>query len=164
MFSEPIIKLLETKVKSAVSQVSGAAMSLAPLVVAVGFGTAAADSWLKDAYGERVAYLILGAAYLLIAPTIYAAARVRQRRNAEIAAQLAETSIINPVREATNQLNLASLEDTLLALAGRTSAPAVKVVAEQVAKNFHLLVGAGIGIYLASRLVEALHHREAGKG
>jgi len=61
MFFEPIVKVLEAKVQSAVSHLSGAAMALAPLVVAIGFGTAAADSWLKDAYGERSAYLILGA-------------------------------------------------------------------------------------------------------
>ena len=65
MFFEPVLKLLEAKVQSAVSHVSGSAMALAPLVVAIGFGTAAADSWLKDVYGERVAYLILGAAYLI---------------------------------------------------------------------------------------------------
>jgi hypothetical protein len=164
MFFEPVLKLLEAKVQSAVSHVSGSAMALAPLFVAIGFGTAAADSWLKDVYGERVAYLILGAAYLMIALVIYAAARARERRNAKVVAQLAETSIINPVREATNYLSLAGVEDTLLALAGRTGAPAVKVVAEQASKNLHLLIGAGIGIYLASRLVDALHGRQANKG
>ena len=164
MFFEPIVKLLEAKVQSAVSHLSGAAMALAPLVVAIGFGTAAADSWLKDAYGERSAFLILGAAYLSIALAIYVAARVRERRNAKAVAQLAETTIINPVREATNHLSLAGVEETLLALAGRASAPAAKVVAEQAAKNFHLLVGAGIGIYLASRIVSALNARQADKG
>ena len=163
MFVEPIIKLLETKVQSAVSHVSGVAMALAPLVVAIGFGTAAADSWLKDAYGDRTAYLILGAAYLLIALAIYATARARQRRNAEIAAQLAETSIINPVREVANQLSLGGIEESLLTLAGRTGAPAARVVAEQAAKNLHLLVGAGIGIYIASRLVAALNARQSNK-
>ena len=164
MFLEPILKLLEAKVQSAVSHVSGAAMALAPLVVAIGFGTAAAGCWLKDAYGERAAYLILGAAYLFIALAIYAAARARERRNAKVVAQLAETSIIHPVREATNYLSLAGLEDALLALAGRTGAPAARAVAEQAGKNFHLLVGAGIGIYLASRLVTALNARQANKG
>jgi hypothetical protein len=163
MFFEPILKLLEAKVQSAVSHVSGAAMALAPLVVAIGFGTAAADSWLKEAYGERVAYLILGAAYLFLALAIYAAARVRERRNARAVAQLAETSIINPVREATNQLRLGGIEETLLALAGRTGAPAARVVAEQAAKNLHLLVGAGVGIYIASRLVAALNTRQSNK-
>jgi hypothetical protein len=57
MFFERVLKFVEAKVQSAVSRVSGAAMALAPLVVAIGFGTAAADSCLKDAYGERVAYL-----------------------------------------------------------------------------------------------------------
>jgi hypothetical protein len=42
MFFEPVLKLLEAKVQSAVSHVSGAVMALAPLFVAIGFGTAAA--------------------------------------------------------------------------------------------------------------------------
>jgi hypothetical protein len=157
---EPILKLLEAKIQSAVSHVSGAAMALAPLVVAIGFGTAAAGSWLREAYGERAAYLILGAVYLLVALVVYAVARARERRNAKIAAQLAETAINNPLREVTNRFSLAGMEDTLLTLAGKTGAPAARVVAEQAAKNLHLLLGAGIGIYIASRLVDALRARQ----
>ncbi len=77
-----------------------------------------------------------------------------------MAAQLVETSILHPMREVTDRLSLAGVEETLLGLAGRTSAPAVRVVTEQAAKNLHLLIGAGIGIYLASRLVNALHLRQ----
>jgi len=161
MLFEPILKLLEAKVQSAVSHVSGAAMAVVPLIVAIGFGTAAADSWLREAHGERTAYLILGAAYLVIAVTTYAVARVRVRRKAKIAAELAETTTINPVRQVTDHFSLAGVEDTLLSLAGRTGAPAARVVAEQAAKNFHLLLGAGIGIYFASRLMDALRARQA---
>jgi len=164
MIFEPILKLLEAKVQSAVSHVSGAAMALAPLVVAIGFGTAAANSWLRDAYGERAAYLILGAAYLLVALVIYAVGRARDRRNAKIAEELAETTIVNPVREVTNRFSMAGIEDALLTLAGRTGAPAARVVAEQAAKNFHLLLGAGIGIYFASRLVNGLRARQRDEG
>jgi hypothetical protein len=160
MFVETIIKMLKAKIQATVSYVSGAAFALAPLVVAIGFGTAAADSWLRDAYGERAAYLILGAAYLLLGLVIYAVARARERRQEKMAAQLAETSILHPMREVTDRLSLAGVEEALLGLAGRTSAPAVRVVSEQAAKNLHLLIGAGIGIYLASRLVNALHLRQ----
>ena len=45
MFVEPILKRLEHKIQSTVGHVSGAAIALAPLLVAVGFGTAAADSY-----------------------------------------------------------------------------------------------------------------------
>ena len=84
----------------------------------------------------------------------------RERRNAEIAAaRLSETPIVNPVREAIEQLNLPGIEETLLSFVGKTSAPAAKAVAEKAAKNLHLLVGAGLGIYLASWLVDALDRR-----
>ena len=43
MLFESIVKLLEAKAQSAVSHVSGAALALIPLIVAIGFGTAAAE-------------------------------------------------------------------------------------------------------------------------
>ena len=43
MFVEPILKRLENKIQSTVGHVSGAAIALVPLLVAVGFGTAAAE-------------------------------------------------------------------------------------------------------------------------
>ncbi|ARN82415.1 hypothetical protein [Methylocystis bryophila] len=159
MFIEPILKMAEAKIRAAVSRMSGAALALAPLVVAIGFGTAAANSWLRDAYGERAAYLVLGAAYLVIAIVIYAAARARERRHAATAAQLAETTILHPLREASDLLSLAGVETALLGLAGKTGAPALRLVAGQAGKNFHLLLGAGIGIYVASRILDALNRR-----
>ena len=49
MFVEPILKRLENKIQFTVGQVSGAAIALVPLLVAVGFGTAAADSISRSA-------------------------------------------------------------------------------------------------------------------
>jgi len=161
MFVEPILKLLEARLRVSVSHVSGAALALAPLAVGIGFGTAAADSWLKVAYGERAAYLMLGGAYLVIAAVVYAAVRARERKQEKLAEELAETPMLHPIREVANHLNLAGVEGTLLGLAGRTGAPAMRAVTEQAAKNAHLLIGAGIGIYLASRIVDALNLRQA---
>jgi len=159
MLFEPIVKLLEAKAQSAVIHVSGAALALMPLIVAIGFGTAAADSWLTEAYGERNASLILGAAYLVIALVIYAMAKEREQRKVRDAAEIAETTNVNPVSKLTHQFNLAGIEDTLMTLTGRTGAPAARVVADQAAKNLHLLLGAGLGIYFASRIVDGLRTR-----
>ncbi|MFY9657292.1 MAG: hypothetical protein WAK01_12025 [Methylocystis sp.] len=160
MLFEPIMKLLEARAQSAVSHVSTTAMALVPLLVAVGFATAAADSWLREAYGERIAFLILAATYLVIALLIYGAAREREHRKAREAAEIAETTIVSPMRELTSHFNLAGVEETLLSLVGRTGAPAAKVVAEQAARNVHLLLGAGLGIYFASRIVDGLRTRQ----
>lgn len=164
MLFESIVKLLEAKAQSAVSHVSGAALALIPLIVAIGFGTAAADSWLREAYGERSAFLILGAAYLVIALVIYAMAKEREQRKAREAAEIAETTIVNPARELTHRFNLAGIEDALLTLAGRTGAPAARVVVDQAAKNLHLLLGAGLGIYFASWIVDGLRSRHNNLG
>lgn len=159
MFVEPILKRLEHKIQSTVSHASGTAIALVPLVVAVGFGTAAADSYLQERFSSPVVYLILCGAYLVVALVIYLVARARERRSDEIAeAELARMRIASPVREAMDQLRLTDISRALLALAG-SSGPAAKAVMDQTTKNLHLLIGAGAGIYVASRIVDALNRR-----
>jgi predicted permease len=77
MFVEPILKRLEHKIQSTVSHASGAAIALVPLLVGVGFGTAAADSYLQERFSPPEAYLILCGAYLVVALVIYMVARAR---------------------------------------------------------------------------------------
>ncbi len=157
MFVEPILKRPEHKIQSTVGHVSGAAIALVPLLVAVGFGTAAADSYLQERFSSPVACLILCGAYLVAAPVIYIVVRARERRSAEIAeAELAQTPIVSPVTAAMDQLHI---QRTLLDLAGSSGPAAAKAVVEQTTKNLHLLIGAGAGIYLASRIVDALNRR-----
>ena len=90
---------------------------------------------------------------------IYAGAKAREHRKTK-EAEIAEAAVVDPVRELTSHFNLAGVEETLLSLAGRTGAPAAKIVAEQAAKNLHLLLGAGLGIYFASRIVDGLRARQ----
>ncbi len=82
MFVEPILKRLEHKIRSTVSHASGTAIALVPLLVAVGFGTAAADSYLRERFSSPVAYLILCGAYLVVALVIYLVARARANAEA----------------------------------------------------------------------------------
>ena len=77
MFVEPILKRLEHKIQSTLGHASGAAIALAPLLVAAGFGTAAADSYLLERFSSPVAYLILCGAYLVVALVIYMVVRAR---------------------------------------------------------------------------------------
>lgn len=105
-------------------------------------------------------YLILCGAYLVVALVIYLVARARERRSDEIAeAELARMRIASPVKEAMDQLRLTDISRALLALAGSSGPAAAKVVMDQTTKNLHLLIGAGAGIYVASRIVDALNRR-----
>jgi hypothetical protein len=160
MFVEPILKRLEHKIQSTLGHASGAAIALAPLLVAAGFGTAAADSYLLERFSSPVAYLILCGAYLVVALVIYMVVRARERRSAEISeAELAQMPIVSPVTAAMDQLHIPNIQRTLLDLAGSTGPAAAKAVVEQTTKNLHLLIGAGAGIYVASRIVDALNRR-----
>jgi uncharacterized membrane protein len=160
MFVEPILKRLEYKIQSAVSHVSGAAIALVPLFVGVGFGTAAAASYLEQRFSSPLAYLILCGAYLVVALVIYMVARAHEQRSAEIAeAKMAEMPIESPVTAAMDQLHIPNIQRTLLDLAGKSGPVAAKAVMDQTSKNLHLLIGAGVGIYVASRIVDALNRR-----
>lgn len=159
MFVEPILKRLENTIQSTVTHVSGSVIALVPFLVAVGFGTAAADSYLAERFGAQIANLVLCVAYLIIAVAFYGAARARERRNAEIAReQLEQMPIVNPVQAALDQVRPSNLDRLLVEIAGRSGPAAAKVLASQ-SKNLHLLVGAGAGIYIASRIVDALNRR-----
>jgi hypothetical protein len=156
---EAIVKRVEASIRSSVDHAWGTFFALLPLIVAFGFATAAADSYLSELYGTRVAYVVLCVAYLVITFAVYVVARVRAQSRSESAqAELAEAPIVNPVKAAFDQLQLPNVEQRLLTFAGETGAPAAKALAEQVAKNAHLLFGAAAGIYVASRLVDALTH------
>ena len=160
MFVEPILKRLENKIQSTVGHVSGAAIALVPLLVAVGFGTAAADSYLQQRFSSPETYLILCGAYVIVALVIYMVVRAREQRSAQIAeAELAEMPIVNPVTAAMDQLRLPNIQQTLMDFAGRSGPVAAKAVMDQTSKNLHLLIGAGAGIYVASRIVDALNRR-----
>jgi len=160
MFVEPILKRLENKIQSTVGHVSGAAIALVPLLVAVGFGTAAADSYLQQRFSPPETYLILCGAYVIVALVIYMVVRAREHRSAQIAeAELAEMPIVNPVTAAMDQLRLPNIQQTLMDFAGRSGPVAAKAVMDQTSKNLHLLIGAGAGIYVASRIVDALNRR-----
>jgi hypothetical protein len=160
MFVEPILKRLEHKIESTVSHASGTAIALVPLLVAVGFGTAAADSYLQQRFSPPETYLILCGAYVIVALVIYMVVRAREQRSAQIAeAELAEMPIVNPVTAAMDQLRLPNIQQTLMDFAGRSGPVAAKAVMDQTSKNLHLLIGAGAGIYVASRIVDALNRR-----
>jgi hypothetical protein len=157
LFVEPILKRLENMVQSTVAHVSGSVIALFPFLVAVGFGTAAADSYLTEQFGAQIANLVLCGAYLVIALAIYGVARARERRHAEIAReQLEQLPLVNPIRAALDQVQTPRIDRMLVEIAGK-SAPAAAQALRGQAKNLHLLIGAGLGIYIASRIVDALN-------
>jgi hypothetical protein len=155
---------MEHKIQSAVSHVSGTVIAIVPLLVAAGFGTAAADSYLQERFSSRIADLILCGAYVGVALVIYIAVRTREQRSAEIAeAEMARMPIVSPVQAAMDQFHIPDIPQTLLGFAGKSGSAAAKAVLDQAPKNIHLLIGAGVGIFVASHIVDALNRRHGGR-
>lgn len=160
MFVEPILLRMEHKIHSVVSHVSGSIVALVPLLISAGFGTAAADSYLLERFSSRIADLILCGVYLGVAILCYVFARTRERRTAEIAdAELARMPVVNPVQAAMDQFHLQDIPELLLGYAGKSGSAVAKAVLDQAPKNVHLIIGAGVGLFVASRIVDALNRR-----
>lgn len=159
MFFEPVLKQVEARIDARVGRIIGMAVVFLALVVAVGFATAAAQAHLEERYGARIADLILSAAYFFITLVAYSLLQAHKRRQVEIDDEgLTETQAADPVTSAMDGLIPTSVRQTLLSLA---ESPATRTIVLHASKNIHLLLGAGAGIYLASRLVSSLNRRES---
>ena len=89
---------------------------------------------------------------------------MRERRAEKIAdAELARIPVVNPVQAAMEQFHLQGIPETLLGYAGKSGTAVAKAVVDQAPKNIHLLIGAGVGLFVASRIVDALNRRHSNR-
>jgi hypothetical protein len=158
---EPIIKRAENAVGATITRISGNAMAAVPLVIALGFALAAATYWANAELGPLWGNLAIAGIFLCLSAVVFAYARRREvvqqaRASAELAA-LTETS---PMTMISRALQSSNVSQTLLDLA-KSAAPvaaknAVRAALRDAPRNLPLLIGAGLGVMAASRLVNAL--------
>jgi hypothetical protein len=158
---EPIIKRAENAVGATITRISGNAMAAVPLVIALGFALAAATYWANAELGPLWGNLAIAGIFLCLSAVVFAYARRREvvqqaRASAELAA-LTETS---PMTVISRALQSSNVSQTLLDLA-KSAAPvaaknAVRAALRDAPRNLPLLIGAGLGVMAASRLVNAL--------
>lgn len=157
---EPMIKRAENAVGATITRLSGNAMAAVPLLIAFGFALAAVAYWANEALGPLFGNLAIAGAFLVIALAVYAYARRREavqqaRASAELAA-LTEASPITAIQRALQSSNVSQALYDMARNVAPTAAKTAAVSALRAApRNLPLLVGAGLGLMVASRLVEA---------
>ena len=158
---EPIIKRAENAVGATITRVSGNAMAVVPLLVAFGFATAAATYWANETLGPLVGNLAIAGVFLALSVFVFAYARNRQaKQEARASEELAALTESSPLGALSSAFQSSNVMQTLFELA-KSAAPvaaknAARVALRQAPRNLPLLVGAGVGLMVASRLVGAL--------
>jgi hypothetical protein len=158
---EPVIKRAENAVGATITRVSGNAMAALPLLLAFGFATAAAAWWAIDAFGPLVGNLVIAGAFLVLAAFVFAYARRREaQQQARASAELAQLTEASPLVAIQRAISSSNASQALYDLA-RNSAPAAAKNAARVALReapgkLPLLLGAGLGLMVAQRLVNAM--------
>lgn len=158
---EPLLKRAENAVGATITRVSGNAMAAVPLLLAFGFATAAAAWWAIDSLGPLYGNLAIAGAFLVIAAFIFAYARRREaRQQAQASAELAQLTEASPFVAIQRAISSSNASAALFELA-RSAAPvaaknAARAALREAPRNLPLLLGAGVGLMVASRLVNAM--------
>lgn len=163
MLIEPVFQRLELTLDTTLRRLSGNALALLPLLIAAGFATTAGAVWAAAMFGPVIGFLIVAGVLAILSAVIYAVQLERRRRLERVEqARLAAIDERNPVEAFMEATRLGQLPQMLMDGA-RAAAPEVaKSVLREAPKNLPLLIGAGIGLIVAQRIVDAASsHREA---
>jgi hypothetical protein len=163
---EPVIKRAENAVGATLTRVSGNAMAAVPFLIAFGFATAAAAYWATDEFGPLFGNLVIAGFFLVLAIFVYAYARRREAmQQARASQELAELTEASPFTAISRAIQSSNASQALYDLAKRSAPAAAKnaarVALREAPRNLPLLLGAGLGLMVASRLVNAMSNGRA---
>jgi hypothetical protein len=157
---EPIIKRAENAVGATITRLSGNAMAAIPLVIAFGFALASATYWANAEFGPLWGNLVIAGIFLVLSAFVFAYARRREAvQQARASAELAALTDASPMTAISRALQSSNVSLALLDLA-KNAAPvaarnAARAAVREAPRNLPLLIGAGLGLMAASRLVNA---------
>jgi hypothetical protein len=157
---EPIIKRAENAIEATLTRVSGNAIAAVPLLIAFGFTTAAGAYWANEMFGPLVGNLAVAGVFLVLSALAFAYARKREAtQQARASEELAALAQASPLAVLSNAFQSSNVTQYLFALAKNVAPVAAKnaalVALRQAPRNLPLLLGAGLGLVVASRVVDA---------
>ncbi len=158
---DPILKRAETAVAATITRISGNAIAAVPLLIAFGFATAAAAYWANETLGPLAGNLAVAGVFLAISVVAFAYARNREAmRQARASEELAALRDDSPFAMLSSAFQSPNVILTLFDMAKGAAPSAARSVAgaalRAAPRNLPLLLGAGLGLMVASRLVGAL--------
>jgi hypothetical protein len=155
---EQVANALETILKRA----QGGIAVLLPLLVAMGFATASASAFVNGRYGPEQGNLIIAGGFAVISLLAYAIARRGNARSSltREATEPAKLVRQTPLAALMDATSLESVEAELVKTLTAAAPDAARQVLQQAPKNLHLILGASIGLFIASRLAKSIRSGE----
>ncbi|WP_292529076.1 hypothetical protein [Methylocystis sp.] len=160
MFLDAIFRRVDDSIGNATRGAWRFTIVLVLALSALGFASAAAHAYATATWGEIGGNLVIAGAFLVAAILVYVATASRQVGMAETQPAAAELE--------TKSFSVLSLADQLLRpdsdmvkSVGALAPVAAKALAERVGPHLHLIIGAALGLMVASKLAEKLDRTKA---
>ncbi|MGJ0513146.1 hypothetical protein [Methylocystis sp.] len=157
MILDPIFQRVDESIANATRGASRLAIVTTLALLALGFATAAAHAYATRTWGEIAGNLVLAGAFLFAALIVYLATKdsvppETQTRTAELEqSSFAQLPFVDQLFKPDGNL-MRSIGSSI----GSMAPVAAKAVAERVAPNLHLIIGAAVGLMIASKISEKL--------
>ncbi len=157
MILDPIFQRVDESIANATRGASRLAIVATLALLALGFATAAAHAYATRTWGEIAGNLVLAGAFLFAALIVYLATKdsvppEAQTRTAELEqSSFAQLPFVDQLFKPDGNL-MRSIGSSI----GSMAPVAAKAVAERVAPNLHLIIGAAVGLMIASKISEKL--------
>jgi hypothetical protein len=153
MMLDPIFRRVDESIANAMRGASRLAIVATLALLALGFATAAAHAYAMRTWGEIAGNLVLAGAFLFAALIVYLATKDSVPPETQTrAAELEQSSFAQlPFVD-----QLFKPDGNLMRSIGSMAPVAAKAVAERVAPNLHLIIGAAVGLMIASKISEKL--------
>jgi len=160
MFLDPIFRRVDETIENATRGASRFAFVIVLALLALGFATAAAHAYAIRAWGDIAGNLIIAGVFLFAAVIAYLimARQASQRIEAQAAAAELEAKSFSAQSIADQFLKS---DSDLVKSIGSLAPVAAKAVAERVGPHLHLIVGAALGLMVASKLADKLDRTKA---
>jgi hypothetical protein len=157
MMLDPLFQRVDESIANATRGASRLAIVATLALLALGFATAAAHAYATRTWGEIAGNLVLAGAFLFAALIVYLATKdsvppETQTRTAELEqSSFAQLPFVDQLFKPDGNL-MRSIGSSI----GSMAPVAAKAVAERVAPNLHLIIGAAVGLMIASKISEKL--------
>lgn len=153
MMLDPLFQRVDESIANATRSASRLAIVVTLALLALGFATAAAHAYAMRTWGEIAGNLVLAGAFLFVALIVYLATKDSVPSETQARAAELEQSSFSQLPFVDQ---LFKPDGNLMRSIGSMAPVAAKAVAERVAPNLHLIIGAAVGLMIASKISEKL--------
>ncbi len=155
---QSIMERFENALEKILKRVQGGFAVLLPLLVAAAFATASASAFVNARYGPEKGNLIVALGFAVISLAAYVVARWIAARPSSPPEPIEHAKLLRqtPLAGLMDATSLESVETELVRALTAAAPDAVKQVLQRAPKNLHLILGASIGLFIASKLANSI--------